>query len=188
MAMFEYVMVLVSIIVGLGLTHLLQGVAHVVLSGRAKPYWVHLVWVGYMFLTAVMWWWWEFRFRTVEVWTFQLYMFVLGYAFIIYLMCAWLFPDRADDHGGYKTYFYARRSWFFGLLALYLLIDLADTLLKGVSHFMSLGLEYPIATASFTTLALVAAAIRSERYHGAFAVVCFAYQFSWAFRYAITLG
>ena len=189
LAMFEYVMVLASIIVGLGLTHLLLGVSHLVTSaGGAKPYWIHLVWVGYMFLTSVMWWWFEFRFRAVDVWTFQLYLFVLVYAFIIYLMCAWLFPEKADEHGGYKNYFYSRRIWFFGLLAAYLLIDLVDTLLKGPAHFMSLGLEYPIATLLFTILAIVAAMIRNERYHAVFAVVCLAYQFSWTFRYALTLN
>jgi hypothetical protein len=188
-AMFEYVMVLASIIVGLGLTHLLQGVSHLVVSaGRTKSYWVHIVWVAYMFLTAVMWWWFEFRFRTVETWTFQLFLFVLGYAFIIYLMCAWLFPEEADEREGYKNYFYSRRRWFFALLAAYLLIDLVDTLLKGVNHFMSLGPEYLIATASFTILALIAALTKNERFHGAFAIVCFTYQFSWTFRYALTLS
>jgi hypothetical protein len=187
--MFEYVMVLASIIVGLGLTHLLQGVSLVaIFPARTKPYWIHLVWVAYMFLTAVMWWWFEFRFHTVEVWTFSLFLFVLVYAFIIYLMCAWLFPGKVDERDGYKDYFYSRRAWFFGLLAAYLLIDLVDTLLKGPSHFASLGLEYPIATVSFTVLALIAALIRNERFHGAFAVVCFAYQFSWTFRYALTLS
>src|SRR5262245_14610861 len=108
--MFEYVMVLASIIVGLGLTHLLQGVSRLVISwGQTKPYWVHLIWVAYMFVTTVMWWWVEFRFRDVEVWTFQLYMFVLGYAFIIYLMCAWLFPDETGALKSYKEYFYSRR-------------------------------------------------------------------------------
>ncbi len=99
-----------------------------------------------------MWWWFEFRFRTVEVWTFQLFLFVLAYGFIIYLTCAWLFPAQAEEHGGYKNYFYARRAWFFGLLAAYLLIDLVDTFLKGPAHFMSFGLEYPVATVSFTIL------------------------------------
>lgn len=187
--MFEYVMVLASIIVGLGLTHLLQGVSRLVISwGRTKPYWVHLIWVAYMFVTTVMWWWVEFRFREVEVWTFQLYMFVLGYAFIIYLMCAWLFPDDEDTQNGFKDYFYSRRSWFFSLIALYLLIDLIDTALKGPAHFMSFGLEYPIATVSFTLLSIAAAITRNERFHSVYAIVCFAYQFSWTFRYAITLG
>ena len=187
--MFEYVMVLASIIVGLGITHLLLGVSHLVTSaGKAKPYWIHLVWVAYMFLTAVMWWWFEFRFRTVEVWTFQLYLFVLAYAFIIYLMCAWLFPGETDEHEGYKVYLYSRRRWFFGLLVAYLLIDLIDTLAKGPAHFASLGLEYPIATSFFAALAIVAAFVQNERFQGAFAVVCFAYQFSWTFRYAVTLS
>jgi hypothetical protein len=182
-------MVLASIVIGLALTHLLQGVSHLVIStGRTQRYWVHLVWVGYMFLAAVMWWWIEFRFRTVDVWTFQLFLFVLGYAFIIYLMCAWLFPGEADTEAGYKQYFYARRGWFFSLLAAYLLIDLVDTIAKGPAHFASLGIEYPITTVLFTVLSFVGAWTRNEKFHSVYALICFAYQFSWTFRYALTMN
>ena len=48
---FNYVMVLASVIIGLGLAHLLQGVAGIVQHpDREKIYWVHLVWVAATFL------------------------------------------------------------------------------------------------------------------------------------------
>jgi len=97
---------------------------------RAPLYWVHLCWVLYMFLTAVFWWWWEFRFHSVEVWTLQLYLFVLGYAFLIYLVCALLFPADLEGYEDYRSYFYSRRAWFFGLQAAGLAVDLGDTLAK----------------------------------------------------------
>jgi len=43
MGMFEYVTVLTSIIVGLGITHLLQGTTRLIQEPEAgRPYWVHL--------------------------------------------------------------------------------------------------------------------------------------------------
>ena len=63
MGMFDYVMVLASVIIGLGVTHLLTGVAGIIQHPqRAKIYWVHLLWVAATFLRAIFWWWFEFGF------------------------------------------------------------------------------------------------------------------------------
>ena len=78
MDIFEYVAVLTSIIIGLGITHLLRGVAGLIQHpDQHRIYWVHLVWVGYLFFTLIFWWWWEFRLGTIETWTFYLYLFVV---------------------------------------------------------------------------------------------------------------
>jgi len=42
---FEYIAVLVSVIAGLGIVHLLRGVARFFTARNIyKPYWVHLLW------------------------------------------------------------------------------------------------------------------------------------------------
>lgn len=187
MTMFEYVMVLVSIIVGLGLTHLLQGVLDII-QERTRFYWVHLVWVGSMFVQAILWWWWEFRFSEVETWTFPLFLFVLSFAFLVYLMCGLLFPKSIDAYGDFKAYFYARKAWFFATLATFFTVDLLDTALKGVEHFRSLGLEYPLATAFLVAGSITAIFVKSERFHAVFAVAALLYQLSWALRYVYTAG
>lgn len=189
MEMFEYIAVLTSIIIGLGITQLLQGFTRLVQHPeQGKVYWVHLSWVIYMFLTTVFWWWWEFRLGTVEEWTFALYMFVLLYAVIIYLLCAFLFPASFSDYDGSKGYFYSKCTWFFGLLVLVNLVDLCDTLLKGMEHFASLGSEYPIATILKIAFAGVAMFSKNERYHAAIAVAFLLYQLSWAVRPFYTVG
>ena len=53
MEFFNYVMVLASVIVGLAVAHLLQGVAKMVQEpDRKKLYWVHLLWIFLMFHNA----------------------------------------------------------------------------------------------------------------------------------------
>jgi len=181
--MFEYVMVLASIIIGLGLANLLQGVATLAQHPtRRKPYWVHLVWVTYAFVLTVFWWWWEFAFHAETGWTFELYLFVLGYAFVMYLMCAIVFPTDIDEYADYKDYFYSRRAWFFGIQILYLGIDVVDSALKGWSHLIGLGLEYWITTPLQAVLSAVAIFWRNERFHAIFAVAMLIYQVSWALR------
>lgn len=181
MTMFEYVMVLVSIIVRLGMTHLLQGILDMI-QERTRAYWVHLVWVGYAFILAIFWWWWEFKYREVETWTFALFLFVIAFAFLLYLMCGFLFPKNIGEYGDFKTYFYSRRAWFFGVLVIFLGVDLIDTALKGMDYFIGLGLEYVVTVPVLILAAITGAIVRNERYHAAFAVAMFLHQLSWAQR------
>ena len=84
MDLFEYISVLTSIIIGLGMAHLLRGLAGLVQHpGRDKVYWVHLVWVGYMFFNMVFFWWWEFSLGKIETWFFQDYLFIVFF-FVIH--------------------------------------------------------------------------------------------------------
>jgi len=176
MDMFNYVMVLASVIIGLGITHLLQGIAGIVQHpGREKVYWVHLAWVAAIFLRAIFWWWFEFRLSVTSQWTFGLYFFVLGYAFLLYLTCALLFPRDLADYDGFKEYFYSRRAWFFGINLVGTGVDVADSLFKGMDHFRSLGPSYPIIMATLASLFLIAIWTRSERFHGVFAAASLAY-------------
>ena len=74
---FEYVAVLVSIIVGLALTQILRGVGRMVTTKDGpRGYWVHLVWTLYLFLLIVMLCWSDFRLGTVQ-WTLGLYIVLI---------------------------------------------------------------------------------------------------------------
>jgi hypothetical protein len=173
--MFNYVMVLASVIIGLGITHLLTGVAGVIQHpNRAKVYWIHLAWVAATFLRAIFWWWFEFQFSTVTKWTFSLYFFVLTYALLIYLWCALLFPRDLAGYDGYKDYFYSRRKWCFGVGLAAVVADIADTLLKGTAHFVALGPLYIGLQVLWTVLFLIALRTRNERFHACFVLVAIA--------------
>lgn len=174
--MFDYIFVLASVIIGLAVTHLLQGVAGLIDRDRAKPlYWVHLVWVANLFITCVFWWWFEFGMRHVGVWTFELYAFVLLYAVLIYMSCAVLFPRSIDGYDSWRTWFMHRRVWFYGLMALRGPVDLLDTWFKGSSHFESLGLVYVVSISVISASCLVAIFWRNRWYQGFAAVGQLAY-------------
>lgn len=179
MGMFEYVIVLTGVVIGLALTHLMQGVAKIIEHpARVRIWWVHLAWVAYMFVSAVFWWWWEYQLRLIGSWTFQLYAFVVGYAFFMYVICAVLFPAEIEPYDGFKEYFMARRRWFFGMLIAWLAIDLLDTWAKGAAHFHSLGLEYPIAQAGLALICLAGLLSPRERVQIAVLLLVVGYQTS----------
>ena len=54
----EYLSVLVSIIIGLGISHLLAGVGRMVVARRlVRVWWGSLAVAAFIFLTQVQWWW-----------------------------------------------------------------------------------------------------------------------------------
>ena len=178
MEIFEYVAVLTSIIIGLGMAQLLMGVTRLIQHPeQAKPYWVHLCWVSYMFLLSVFWWWWEFRLQAVEMWTFGVYLFVVLYAFLMYLLCALLFPSNFSGYDGFKGYFYAKRNWFFGVFILAQLVDVGDSLIKGVDYYNSLGMQYLVAEGAIVACSVAAIITKNEKFHAIFVLALLAYMF-----------
>lgn len=64
------------------------------------------------------------------------------YALQLYLLCALFFPEEMADYDGFREYFYSRRRWIFGCMALLFVADIADTLIKGVPYLRALGPVY----------------------------------------------
>ena len=189
MDVYEYVAVLTSIIIGLSITHLLYGLATIVQNpGREPVYWIHLTWVLYMFFTVVWWWWWQIALSSVTVWTLGLYWYITCFSVILYFTCALLFPSDMGDYDGYKDYFLSRRRWFFGLLATAYVVDVGDTLLKGLEYFASLGISYPIIMATIIVGCVFAAVTRNERFQGSFAIVALGTQLYQALAYTATIA
>ena len=91
MGTFEYVMALVSIVVGLGLTHILKALGAAIhrLKKHDEPVRleaVYLLWIAFVLIWLVSFWWWEFKFKTIDLqWTFESYLFVLFYAIVLFL-------------------------------------------------------------------------------------------------------
>jgi hypothetical protein len=137
---FEYVMVLVSIVIGLAITHLLSSVAEGVhrLRGHGEPLSldpVYLLWVGYVLVWLVSFWWYEFNFQALrDEWTFGLYLFVISFAILLFLLAAILVPHRLNGVQDSYRYFMEGRRWFFGANIAGVIFDVFDTLLKGAGY------------------------------------------------------
>jgi hypothetical protein len=173
MSAFEYLSVLISIILALGMTRVLAGVGEM-LEARShrRLYWVHIIWTLNVFIYLVIAWWVFYRWRNEQTWTFFLFVFVLISPTILYLASLLLFPREGgvDESIDYKTHFYANHRAFFIIFALYAPVDLVDTLLKGVPHFFELGPLYIVSLVLFLVGATTAAITRNERYHQFYAV------------------
>ena len=180
---FPHIRIVMGMVIGLGVTRLLSGVARIVQHPKQYPlYPVHLLWVASVLLMLVHFWWWQFGLYGIANWTFGIYLFVLVYAVALFLLCAFLFPDSMQDYKSYEDFFYARRGWFFGLLATTYLLDVVDTLIKGEEHFARFGVEDLVRTPLFVGLCLVARRTDNRRFHAGFVAFTLIYQVSWIVR------
>ena len=119
---FEYLSVLISIILALGMTRVLGGVGEMLQArSRRQIYWVHAIWIVNLFLYLVVPWWIFYRWRNQQPWTFFLFVFVLISPTILYLASLLLFPREGDVDLAvdYKTHYYANHRAFFILFALF---------------------------------------------------------------------
>jgi hypothetical protein len=119
MTPFEHLAVLVSIVLGLGLTHLLASVHKVVQARRrVRLYALPLVWVALIFVSQIEWWWALFALRATARWNFFYFLFVLLSPVSLYLASAFALPDieRGEEYD-LRAYYYDNRAWFFGTVA-----------------------------------------------------------------------
>jgi hypothetical protein len=178
-----HVRVLIGLVLGLGLTRILSGVSKIVQQPEHKKlYATHLLWVAVVLVSAIHFWWFEFGLIRIGPWRFELFVFVLFYAFLFYLMASLLFPDEMGDFASYEEYYFSRRRWFFGLLAATVPIDLIDTLAKGRAHFDALGPEYPARLVTLLLICAAAAWTDNRRLHLALAALYLIYLTSWVLR------
>lgn len=184
-----HVRVLIGVVVGLGITRILSGVGRLVQHpGRERLYTPHLIWIVVILVSTIHFWWWEFELIQISPFRFQLFVFVLFYAFLFFLLASLLFPDDMHDYDGYEDYFLSRRRWFFGLFAATFVVDLFDTLIKGPQRLEQLGIEYQIKLAVCVLLCVIAAWTRNRRFHLAFPAIYLVYYIGWILRMFDILG
>ena len=128
MAPFEYIALLASIVIALGITRIFTGIGRIIqLRNKVKIYWVHMLWVGNVFLWLLLNWWILYRWRTFESWTFFLFIFVLVSPSIAFILSVLLLPEPIEKGMDLKAYLYDNSKWFFILAGLLPLLDVVDT-------------------------------------------------------------
>ena len=168
MGAFEYLSVLISIILALGMTRVLAGVGEMLQArSRHRIYWVHVIWIFNLFLYLVIAWWIFYRWRDQQPWNFYLFLFVLISPTVLYLASLLLFPreGNVDTVIDYKAHYYENHRAFFILFALFVPVDIVDSLLKGVPHFLALGPVYFVSSALYFAGLMTAAITSNDRYH-----------------------
>lgn len=161
---FSYLSVLISVILGLAVTQILQGFRGLLLSrDRIRVYWPVVGWGLLLLLICAQNWWSMFGMRNRHDWTFLQFSAVLVQTVFIYMMTALVFPDLFGDAIiDLKQSYYSHRVWFFVIAASTLAISIAkDYVLDG--HIQSSeNLAFHLV---FMTTLLIGALTANEKYH-----------------------
>jgi hypothetical protein len=83
---FNYVAVLVSIVIGLGVTRVLSQLSEAIQAqDRQRNYWVHTLWMINLFIFLMLSWWVFYRWKAAPEWNFFLFMWVTVAPTLLYL-------------------------------------------------------------------------------------------------------
>jgi hypothetical protein len=129
MSPFEYLSAFISILLGLGITQLITGVADLFLRGtRTNFYWLHAIWVMLVFFLHIQEWWSLYELRNAS-WSLPGFLFQLLYPITLFLLARLLFPGGIENVSGAQAlrefYFRHYRTFFFliSFLALNALLE-----------------------------------------------------------------
>jgi len=178
--MFDYLGVLLSVVLGLALTNLIFGLSNLIHARRdVRPYWVQIVWAGGVLIYVLAVWWGMFWWRHLQDWRFEQFLFLISYAIVIFMVAAILFPPVASEVSDPERHFFDNRRWFFGLLALALILDVPETLAKQTAGLRDVPTEYKLFLPFALTLAVIGWTTANRRIQAAIAVSFLAAQVSY---------
>src|SRR5205085_4787758 len=117
MDVFGYLSVLLSIILGLAITQVLQGLrALLIARSRVTMFWPSIAWCGLLLLVDVQGWWAMFGLRLKGSWTFVEFGIVLLQVLVLYMLAALVLPDvDRDGRVDLRAFYFAHARWFFGM-------------------------------------------------------------------------
>ena len=174
--MFEYLGVLIAVILGLSLTHLLRGLSKLIHMRRTiKPYWVQIVWTVNILVYVLAIWWGMFWWNKLESWSIEEFFAIAAYCSVLFMLSSMLYPPEFLNDLDFKDYFFTNKSWFFGILILATLLDVPETLAKGFTHLRDVPLQYAIYIPTVLVICVIGLFSKSRRVHG---VLCIAWLFA----------
>jgi hypothetical protein len=173
-----FLSVIVSIILGLSITQLLQGMSEVINQReRVRYYWPAVGWSVLLLIVDIQAWWAMFGYRNRHSWTFVQFATVLLEVILLYLLAALALPNFAGQELiDLRANYFKHKTWFFGALVLVLLDSLLKTVVISGALPGSLDLGFHLI---WLTTALIAMATRDDRYHRMFLYLSFALVLSY---------
>ena len=181
MSAFEFISVLLSIVVGLALTRLLSGVGRALeIRRKIRFYWVQGVWVVNVGLLLIAFWWATlFSHVDEEVWLFPNFVLLLLYSVLLFLQAVLIIPTDFEEGADLEAHFFEVRPWFFTLSALTAVAEFGDTFLHGgLDRVLSFGPYYVFILVSGVVFGVIAARTANRLFH---AVACVGFFSSMAF-------
>ena len=167
---FSYLSVLLSIILGLAITQVLQGVRGLLLArGRVRLYAPSLIWSGMILVFATQSWWASFGLADHRDWTFAGFGMLLLQTTLLYMLAALVLPDfPSGEPVDLKEHYFREVRPFFGITV----AMLATSVLKDLTIDGHLpAAENLVFHGAFGAFGVAAMITKNPRLHFALALV-----------------
>ena len=166
---FDYLSVLLSIVLGLGITRLLSGLARWLEHRKeVRGYAPTLVWAVVLLLLHVQTWWAMFGLRFWPDWSFLQFSIVLAQPIVLYLLASLAMPSESSPERDLRANFFHHRVVFFALVITLLVVSLVKDIVRQghLPEWRNLAFH-----AAFFTTAALALATRRDLHQRILAMV-----------------
>jgi len=167
---FQHIATFYSLIVGLAVANVLSAIANTAKTkARVHWYWMHAAAAGMLLLLIAQDWWFLLSWDGPVQVSHAILVFLLARAGLLYFASNLLIPEQHDAEDGLldlRVHMLRIRRRFFAVLAMFPMLDLVDTLLKGRGRLVALGPYYPGYVLLFFGMMVAAALVRTERVPG----------------------
>ena len=129
---FEYVVVLISLILGLGIAQLLNGLADMLAHYKKTKFSVaHTLYVIVVFLVFCQDWFYTYQYsKQIEHWTLSIILSLLIFPIALFLLARFLFPTGSRSREtDMVAYFEENWRWFYALFSLTIVISIIQNIL-----------------------------------------------------------
>lgn len=135
MTPFEYVSVLISIILGLGITQIVTGVADVIQNwSKTTLYLPHSLWIVFVFFLHIQEWWILYEMRSITEWKLSIFLFTILYPIGLFVLARLLFPNQKPDQAvTLKAFYHANFVKYFLTALILITLSLLDNVL--INHY-----------------------------------------------------
>jgi hypothetical protein len=177
MSSFEFVTVLVAVIVGLGISHLLVGLGRAIHDRKiASIWWVQILWTITVFEYLSLFWWNLYYTNSDSSWSQAEYLYYLSHAALPFFCAVLLYRPGAGAAVDMRASFEANRQWFLGVWSLLMIVDVPTTALQG--NLFSPWYYLPTIGTLFV-LSVVGIFTPNLRYQGFIATVFVVFGIAW---------
>ena len=152
MTIFEYLMVMVSIILGLSITQVLRGLSKIARSPRRSV--AATLYGVFLFALHVQTWWALWDLSVVPEWNFLLFILLISIPSILFATTETLFPMATTAETDWNAHYEAVRKLFLSVLALWTTLALLETRI-----FLGTPLTHPYRIVQVSILSLIVAGI-----------------------------
>ena len=152
MTIFEYLMVMVSIILGLSITQVLRGLSKIARSPQRSA--VVTIYGVFLFGLHVQTWWALWDLTVVPEWNFLFFLLLISIPSVLFATTELLFPMATTAETNWNTHYDSVRKWFLSVLALWTALAIVETRI-----FIGVPLTHPYRIFQVSILSLIVASI-----------------------------